>query len=70
MYSVNYKFENGSNSGIMRPMEDVGAPKWDLTLTLLLSWIIIYLCVLKGNTRQLPLSVVTSTNNLRRSSDC
>ncbi|XP_067936413.1 sodium- and chloride-dependent GABA transporter 1-like [Watersipora subatra] len=48
MYAVNFKDENGTNTGIMRPMENIGAPKWDITLTLILSWTIIYLCILKG----------------------
>ena len=48
MYQLNYVDENGTNTGDKRPMEDIGAPKWDITLTLLLSWLIVYLCVLKG----------------------
>ena len=50
MYAQSYRDADGYNNGTIRPMEDIGMPKWDLTLTLLFSWIIIYLCVLKGKT--------------------
>jgi len=50
MYRQNYLDGDGYNTGVMRPMEDVGAPKWDITLTLLFSWIVVYLCMLKGKT--------------------
>ncbi|XP_066300203.1 sodium- and chloride-dependent GABA transporter 1-like isoform X2 [Branchiostoma lanceolatum] len=29
-------------------IDDFGAPQWDLSLTLLLAWIIVYLCIFKG----------------------
>ena len=29
-------------------IEDAGYMKWDLTLTLLLAWILCFLCVIKG----------------------
>jgi len=48
MYAQNYQDEDGYNTGVIRPMDDIGAPKWDITLTLLFSWIVVYLCVLKG----------------------
>ncbi|XP_067931125.1 sodium- and chloride-dependent GABA transporter 1-like [Watersipora subatra] len=48
MYAVNFKDENGTNTGIMRPMENVGPPKWDITLTQMLAWVIVYFCILKG----------------------
>lgn len=48
MYAQNYKYDDGRTSDIRRPMEDVGPPKWDITLTLIFSWLIIFLCMLKG----------------------
>ncbi|KAI8485293.1 hypothetical protein Bbelb_370400 [Branchiostoma belcheri] len=29
-------------------IDDFGAPQWDLSLTLLLAWVIVYLCIFKG----------------------
>ncbi|XP_067929666.1 sodium-dependent proline transporter-like [Watersipora subatra] len=42
MYSI-YTEDN-----IQRGMTNTGPPKWDLTLTLLLAWIVTYLCICKG----------------------
>ena len=47
MYDINMP-----NLNEMRPMENVGAPKWDITLCMLFAWIIVYLCILKGRYNQ------------------
>jgi len=44
MYNIYFD----KNSISPRPMENSGLPKWDLTLTLLFTWLITYLCICKG----------------------
>ena len=29
-------------------IEEIGTPKWDITLCLLLAWIVVFLCICKG----------------------
>ena len=53
-FNVRYSFHSlfglfslrvlGLSSGI----DDIGSPRWDLVLSLLLAWVISYLCMVKG----------------------
>ena len=34
--------------GISEGVHDIGKVKWDIALCLLLAWIVVYLCIIKG----------------------
>ena len=34
--------------GMSDGIEEIGTPKWDITLCLLLAWIVVFLCICKG----------------------
>ncbi|KAL8595223.1 hypothetical protein ACOMHN_043376 [Nucella lapillus] len=46
--SPSEEYWNGKALAISTGVHDLGQPKWDLSLCLLLAWVIVFLCLLKG----------------------
>ncbi|XP_067683688.1 sodium-dependent proline transporter-like [Haliotis asinina] len=46
--SPSEEYWNNYVLGLSSGVEDLGSPRWALTLTLLLAWIVVFLCLIKG----------------------